>query len=373
MRLAYPTFHRLRSRFAALIATILLTMPLSALPVYFGSYGPAIQVADLNPHTGALSGLRVAAALANASFLAKSADARFLYAVAEGSSGGLFAFSIKVDGQLAPLNQISSEGGGPCDVALSPDGKLIAVANYGGGSAIIYRVQADGALGEKLAFFQHTHFADVFPERQKNPHAHGVTWSPDGRLLFVPDLGGDRMYAYAYDAASSTMSVNPAQPWLQMPPGSGPRHAQFSPDGRHIYVINELDNTVSAAAYDAAAGTVTLIESVSTLPVGGFAKETKTAELALTPDGVTVYASNRGHDTLATFRRDPANGRLHTIGHVPVPAHPRHFALSPDARWVISAGKEANRVAVLAIDPATGELTATPYGIDLDSPVCVRF
>lgn len=373
MPLPYPGFARLRSIFVLFLTALTLTMPLSALPVYFGTYGPAIQLADLDPATGALSGLRVAAALSNPSFLTKSADGRFLYAVAEGRPGGLFAFAIEADGTLTALNQAPSEGGGPCDIALSPDGTKVAVANYGGGSAIIYRVRADGALGDKLAFFKHSHFTDVFPGRQKNAHAHGVTWSPDGRLLFVPDLGGDRVYLYAYDAASDSMAVNPAQAWLEMAPGAGPRHAQFSPDGRHFYVINELDNTVSAAAYDAAAGTVTLIESVSTLPPEGYDGPTKTAELALTPDGLTLYASNRGFETLAIFRRDPASGRLSPRGHVAVPAHPRHFALSPDARWVLSAGMEGNRVAVLAIDPATGALTPTEHGLDLKSPVCVRF
>lgn len=358
---------------AAFLALLTSAMTLSALPVYIGSYSPAIVVADFDPATGELSASRDAAPLAGASFLAKSADARFLYAVGEGKPGALHAFAIGADGALTALNSVSSVGGGPCDIALSPDGKLVAAANYGGGSVIAYRVRADGALGALAGFFQHEGAANVFPERQKQPHAHGVTWSPDGKLLLVPDLGADHLYVYSREAVTDALEIHRTQPWLDLPPGSGPRHAQFSPDGRHLYIINELGNTVSVAAYEASTGTLKMIETVSTLPPGGHSGPTKTAEIAVSNDGRTVYASNRGHDTLALFARDPATGALTPRGHVPVPAHPRHFALSPDGRWLLAAGQDANRVAVFAVDPATGSLTATPHGLDLRKPVCVRF
>ena len=348
-------------------------MTASAQIVYFGNYADAIHAADFDASTGQLSQDRAITPLKGASFLAKSADGRRLYAVAESGKGSLFAFAIQPDGTLTALNSRSSEGPGPCAIALSPDGKLVAAANYSGGSVIVYPVAADGSLGEKTAFFQHTHAADVFPGRQKAPHAHGVTWSPEGRLLLVPDLGGDRVYLYACDAAAGTVQPNSAQPWLETPPGSGPRHTEFSPDGRHLYVINELGNTVSVAAYDAAAGTFALVENVSTLPPEGSPVYSKTAELALTPDGRTLYASNRGHDTLAVFARDAATGRLTPRGHVAVPAAPRHFALSPDGRWLLSAGQDTGTVAVFAIDPATGELTPAGEPFATPKPVCVRF
>ena len=357
-----------------LLATLLIpAMPLTALPVYFGNYAPAIQLADFDPATGALSVPRDAAALPRASFLTKSADGRFLYAVAEGKPGSLHAYAIAADGALTALNSVSSVGAGPCDIALSPDGGLVAAANYGGGSVVAYQVRADGSLGEQAAFFQHTHAADVFPGRQKEPHAHGATWSPDGRLLLVPDLGGDRVYLYAHDRAAASLAANAAQPWLELPAGSGPRHAQFSPDGRHLYVVNELGNTVSVAAFDAPAGRLTLVQTVSTLPPEGFAGATKTAEIAVHPSGRAVYASNRGHDTLAVFSRDPGTGELSPRGHVAVPANPRHFALSPDARWLLCAGQDAGRVAVFAVDPDTGALAPTERSLSTPKPVCVRF
>lgn len=354
-------------------ATVALVSPLLAAPVYLGNYADTIQAVEFDSVSGHFGEARAAAPLAKASFLARSADGRFLYAVAEGKAGVVAAFAILADGALTPLNTRPSVGSGPCDVALSPGGGLIAVANYGGGSVIVYHVAKDGTLGEQAAFFRHTHAAKAHVDRQKAPHAHGVTWSPDGRLLLVPDLGGDRVYLYACDAASGTLVANPSQAWLELAPSAGPRHAQFSPDGRHLYVINELDNTLAAADYDAGAGTFTLIEAVSTLPVGGFAGATKTAEVALTSDGRTVYASNRGHDSLAVFARDVGSGRLTPRGHVSVPANPRHFALSPDGRWLLSAGQDANQVAVFAVEPGTGVLTPTGVTLETPKPVCVRF
>jgi 6-phosphogluconolactonase len=361
-------FHPLRT-----LVLLLVAMTASAQTVYFGNYADAIHAADFDTNTGKLSHDRPVTPLKGASFLAKSTDGRRLYAVAESGKGGLFALAIQPDGTLTELNSRPSEGGGPCAIALSPDGRLVAAANYSGGSVIVYHVAADGSLGDKSAFFQHAHATGVFPGRQKAPHAHGVTWSPDGRLLLVPDLGGDRVYLYACDAATGTLQANSAQPWLETSPGAGPRHTEFSPDARHLYVINELGNTVTVAAYDAAAGTFTVVETVSTLPPEGSPIYSKTAEIALTPDGRTLYASNRGHDTLAVFTRDPATGRLTARGHVAVPANPRHFALSPDGRWLLSAGQDTGTVATFVIDPFNGDLTPAGEPFATPKPVCIRF
>lgn len=354
-----------------LAALFAFAMPLSALPVYLGNYAPAIQLADFDPVTGELSATRDAAPVAGASFLAKSSDGRRLYAVAEGKPGGLHAFAIGDDGALAALDTAPSGGGGPCDIAISPDGKLVAAANYGGGSVIAYRLREDGGFGERAVFFQFEHASKADPKRQEKPHAHGVTWSPDGKLLLVPDLGGDRVYSFSHDKAAGTLAPNPAQPFLETAPGDGPRHAIFSGDGRHFYVVNELANTVTACDYDDARGVLAIIEASPTLPAD-FKEPSTTAELALSADGKTLYASNRGHDSLALFTRDPASGRLTPRGHVATPAQPRHFALSPDGKWLLVAGQSAGRVAVFAVQE-NGDLVATEHGVETPKPVCVRF
>lgn len=339
--------------------------------VYFGNYADSLRVADFDSATGVLSGERPAVDLARASFLTKSKDGRFLYAVSEVAGGSLHAFGINPDGKLSRLNSVASGGAGPCALALSPDGRWLAAANYGGGSVIMYRVEADGRLGERAGFFQHTHATDVFPGRQKRAHAHGVAWSPDGRRLHVPDLGADRVYVYVQGADG--FSPHPGQPWLELPPGSGPRHALCSPDGLYLYVINELANTVGVAVSLAGGDSWELVQTISTLPAGGFAGPTKTAEIALHPAGHTLYASNRGADTLALFHRDRATGRLVAAGHVAVPPVPRHFSLSPDGRWLLSAGQDSDVVAVFAVDATTGALTRVNDAFKTPKPVCVRF
>ncbi len=368
-----PTHPTRFGRFSAVFIMTSMLSTLLAAPVYVGTSVNAIQLADFNSASGRFGLPRPVADLSKATFLARSADGKFLYSVADNEGGTLHAFSVAADGGLSKLNSRTSGGKGPCDIALSPDEKLVAAANYSGGSVVVYHRAEDGSLGEQAAFFQHTHAAKAHANRQGAAHAHGTTWSPDGRLLLVPDLGGDRVYIYARDAANGTVAVNPAQAWLEMAPAAGPRHAQFSPDGRHLYIINELDNTLAVAAYDAAVGTLKLIEAVSTLPAGGFAGKTTTAEVAVHPNGRTVYGSNRGHDTLAVFARDTATGRLTLTANVPVPAHPRHFALSPDARWLLVAGRDADRVDVFAVDADTGGLTPTGEGLATPKPMCVRF
>ena len=363
---------------ALLTAAPLALLPPSAMsaprtiPVFLGNYGDAIHAADFDPATGALSGDRAVAATPKASFLARSGDGRFLYAVTEADSGGLHAFSIDQAAHLVPLNSRPTEGAAPCDVALSSDGRLLAVANYSGGSVIVHRVEPDGRLGAKVAFFAHCHASGVVPDRQEAPHAHGVTWAPGGRLLLVPDLGADRVYLYACDPASLALAPNPPQAWLDLPRGSGPRHACFSPDGRHVYVVNELNNTLAVAAYDEKAAMLTFVETVTALPEGA-AVPSKAAEIAVHPAGHSVYASVRGADMIAVFARDSASGRLSLRSRVPVPAKPRHFTLSPDARWLLVAGQAANQVAVFSVDRAGGELTPTTSTLATPKPVCLRF
>ncbi len=385
--------------FSALARTLLAVGPLALLPgsaaaaartipVFFGNYADAIHAADFDPATGALSGDRAVATVPKASFLARSGDGRFLYAVAEGESGTIHAFAVDEASQLVPLNTSSTGGAGPCDVALSPDGRLVAVANYSGGSVSVHRVEPDGRIGEKVAFFAHDHASGTVPDRQEAPHAHGVTWAPGGRLLLVPDLGADRVYLYACDPASLALAPNPPQAWLDLPRGTGPRHACFSPDARHVYIVNELANSVSVAAYNEKAAMLTLVETVSALSADCASTPSKAAEIAVHPSGHSVYASVRGADIVAVFARDAdarqairvdassrdaESGRLAPRAHVPVPAKPRHFALSPDARWLLVAGQAANQVAVFSVDRTSGDLTPANSSFATPKPVCLRF
>jgi hypothetical protein len=183
--------------FSTIARALLATAPLALLPlasmsaprtipVFLGNYADSIHAADFDPATGALTGDRAVAPLPKASFLARSGDGRFLYAVTEADEGRLHAFSIDPAGHLGALNSHSTGGAGPCDVALSPDGRLVAVANYSGGSVIVHRVEPDGRVGVKTAFFAHCHASKAVPERQEAPHAHGVTWAREDDCSLSP-------------------------------------------------------------------------------------------------------------------------------------------------------------------------------------------
>jgi 6-phosphogluconolactonase len=212
----------------------------------------------------------------------------------------------------------------------------------------------------------------VNPERQKEPHAHGVTLSPDQRFLFVPDLGIDQVMIYAVDPATATFRPH-ATPSVGVPAGGGPRHLAFAPDARHAYVINEMGGTVSVFSFDAAAGSLALVETVPTLPPD-FSGPNKTAEVVVHPNGRYVYGSNRGHDSIVVFTRNPHDGRLSHLETVPSGGRsPRHFDLSPDGNWLVTLHEDSDDGFVFRVDPASGRLVRTPHAFSVPQPVCVLF
>jgi 6-phosphogluconolactonase len=350
-------------------------MSSSTLPLFIGGYATAILRAEFDSNFGALSAPREIAAMPSPSFLARSADGRFLYATSEGNQSALHAFAFRPDGTLAALNSVPSEGAWTCHLALSPDGRLLVAASYVGGCIIAYRVSDDGSLAERVAFFRHEYASGANAGRQAEAHAHGVLWTPDGRELLVTDLGGDRVYSYAYDATAGTLAPRADALWADLPAGCGPRHAVLSPDGRRLFVICELDNTVvtlvrdAAGANAAAGGWRVAGAGVSILPAG-FAGQSSAAELAMSADGRWLYASNRGHDSIAVFVIDAA-GALAPRGHFAVPAIPRHFTLSPDGRWLIVAGQGAGLVQVFALNPESGGLRAVNSPVAAAKASCV--
>ncbi|MFH1496277.1 MAG: lactonase family protein [Verrucomicrobiota bacterium] len=341
---------------------------------YTNTTAKGIYAATFDPATGQLSAPELAAEVGSPSFLAVTPDRRALYAVSEPTKA-VHAYTLDAaSGTLTKLNDLPSGGGGPCDVAVDATGRTVAIANYGGGSTVSYRLADDGSLAAQTSLDQHTHASAAHPNRQKAPHAHGVTFSPDNRLLVSPDLGGDRVYLYDHDPVTSAITPRASQPWLELAPASGPRHAQFSPDGRQLYIINELDNTLAVAAVNAATGTLAIVQTLPTLPPD-FTGNSTTAEVAVSANGRNVYGSNRGHDSIAVYARDPADGTLALRQIVPTGGkHPRHFALSPDGGWLLCANMESDDITLFRIDPATGELTPSDQPpVALARPVCLRF
>lgn len=353
--------------------------------VYFGTYtkaGPdgsrGIYVSTLDEKTGQLGEPKLAAEVASPSFLEIHPNRQFLYAVSEtsksatGQPGGtVTAYRIGKDGLLTQINAQSTGGAGPCHVTVDPTGRCIVVANYGGGSCASFPIAADGSLKEAGSVIQHTG-SSADQNRQKGPHAHSANISPDGKFAFVADLGTDDIFIYGLDAAAGTLTPRGS---AKVTPGSGPRHFAFHPGGKYAWVINEITLTLTGFTYDTAAGKLTEIQTIGTIPDADRAqKGLSTAEVRVHPGGKFVYGSNRGHDTIAVFQVDPATGKLTHVENEPIQGKtPRNFNIDPTGQWLLAAGQSSNTVSVFAIDQTTGALTYANHQIAVGSPVCIRF
>jgi 6-phosphogluconolactonase len=345
--------------------------------VYVGTYtdgtSRGIYRFSLDPVTGETTPPALAAEAQNPSFLALHPSGRFLYAVNEtgefhgAKTGAVTAFAVDPrTGNLALLNQQPSEGAAPCHLAIDRGGRNLLVANYGGGTLALLRIGDDGRLAPASVVRAHAgHGPDT--SRQQGPHAHGVYLDAAERFALAPDLGADRVFVYAFDAAKGTLEPHGAAP---LEPGSGPRHLAFDPSGRHVYVINELRSTITAFSYDAARGELAPLQTVSALPAG-YSGTSYTAEVAVAPDGRFLYGSNRGHDSLVVFRID-AQGRLALAGHVPVGGSwPRHFAILAAGRMLAAAHQRGGTISLFRLDADSGMPAAVGKSVAVDRPACL--
>lgn len=351
--------------------------------VYFGtgtnpkSGSKGIYVSKFNSATGELSDPVLAGESGNPGFVTIHPSKKYLYAVgdlagAEKKTGGVSAFGISLpDGKLSLLNSVASVGAGPCHVSLDKTGKVAMIANYSGGSIASYAIKDDGSLSEAVTFVQHEG-SSADPKRQAGPHAHSLNPSPDNRFAFACDLGLDKVLIYKLDAATGKLT---AHGHGTVPPGSGPRHLAFHPNGKFVFVNNEMLMTVTTFAYDAEKGALTAVETVSTLPAEDRGKTgLSTAETVAHPNGKFVYVSNRTHDTIAVFTCDPASGKLTLIQNAPAEGKiPRNFCLDPSGKWMIVAHQDSNTAAVMKVDQESGKLTFTGKKVPVGGSICVRF
>jgi 6-phosphogluconolactonase len=350
--------------------------------VYIGTYtgekSKGIYLSTLDLASGKLSAPEVAAELVSPSFLAIHPSGKYVYAVGEiadfqGKKAGAVS-ALAVDphsGKLKLINQQPSGGGGPCHVSVDPRGICVLAANYGGGSVCSFPVGADGSLKEGGSVIQHKG-SSVNEKRQKEPHAHSINVGPQGKYAFAADLGLDQVLVYKLNAAHGTLEVNDP-PHAKVAPGSGPRHFAFHPSGKFAYVINELANTVVAFEYNPHHGSLTEIQSISTLPKD-FTGTSYCAEVVVHPSGKFLYGSNRGHNSIAVFSIDEKTGKLTATSHQGEGIKtPRGFAVEPTGKYLLVGNQDAGSVIVFAIDQHTGALKPTDSKIEVGSPVCVRF
>jgi len=328
--------------------------------------------------THEVTSLGLAAETTNPSWVAIHPNGRFLYAVNEiqnykgPNSGGVSAFSIdRSSGKLTFLNEVSSRGADPCYITVDPSGKYVLVANYTGGSIASFPISTDGKLGEASAFVQHTGHS-INPKRQEAPHAHSIDLSPDERFAFVDDLGLDQLLTYKFDKGKGSLKPN-NPPFAKLDAGAGPRHFALHPSGQYAYVVSELASTVTAFSFASKAGTFNRIQTISALPED-FKGENDDAEIEVHPSGKFLYASNRGHDSIAVFSIDPAKGTLTTVEHTPTQGKtPRNFAIDPTGALLFAENQESDNIVVFRIDQNTGKLTATGKALEVGQPVCIKF
>jgi 6-phosphogluconolactonase len=363
-----------------------MLLPLASLLIFVGTYTPkdgasrGIYAVQLDPATGALSAAEVAAATPNPTFLALHPNGRVLYALGEGPApdgkitGGVAAFGYDAaSGKLTPLNARGSGGGGTSHLAADATGRMLVAVSYGAGYTASFPLEADGRIGPVASFIPHQGPVGPNPLRQDKSHAHSVTFSPDNRFAFVADLGMDRVFSYKADLATGILAANdPAA--ITVKPGSGPRHTKFSKDGKFFYILGEIDGSLTVCAYDAPRGTGLPIQHISTLPAGFVVTDPdRAAEIRVHPNGKFVYASNRGHDSIALFSVN-ADGTLKLVDFTPTGGkHPRNFNLSPDGAWLVCANMDSDNLVSFRVDAATGKLTPTGHTTAVPKPVCVLF
>jgi 6-phosphogluconolactonase len=344
--------------------------------IYIGTFtsegAEGIYLCDFNNSSGETSLVSSFKGIDNPSFLKISPDKQNLYAVTrppaaiEASGGYVNAYRIEKNGNIRFINKQISNGDDPCHVDVSPDGKYIAIATYGGGSTSLYRVSESGSL-EPASSIIFNKGAGPTP-RQRAPHAHSIKFSKDGKQAFSADLGTDQLNIFN---VKKDRLIPARQKYVELAPGAGPRHFSLHPETNAIYVINELNSTVSVL--DKRGNSREVIQVVSTIP-NGFSGENYCADIHVSADGKYVYGTNRGHNSIAVFTVDPMSQKLELLKTVSTRGEwPRNFTLSPDGRFLLVSNQRSNNIVVFKINPENGIPEFTGNELHIPAPVCLEF
>lgn len=334
---------------------------------YVGSYAEesedGIYLCELDQNTGRLQLLHAASGIKNPSFLIVNQNHTRLYAVSEQSEGTVFSYNIHPDdGKLNELVQVPTTGADPCHLSLDGRGGLYA-ANYSSGHVNRYVLDEQGAAASLAALAQHV--GQGFREdRQEAAHAHSIVPDANGRYAYVCDLGLDQIVYYDLKDGRLTTAGK-----VQLPPGAGPRHFLIHHNGKYAYAINELNSTITVFAYNHVQGHLDILQHIATVPED-FAGENYPADLHLSPDGVYLYGSNRGHDSIVKFLVNGETGMLDgpewTGGRI---NWPRNFAVLE--HFVLVANQNGDDISVFRRDAVTGELTETEHRLAIKQPSCI--
>jgi 6-phosphogluconolactonase len=323
-----------------------------------------IYTCRMNNTTGELTIINATTDIQNPSFLTISPDKKNLYAVAENGGdalaryGSVVAYKITEGGKLLKINEMPSYGAAPCHISTDKAGKFVFVANYSTGTIASYGIKKDGGLTDSLC---------VIKDAGRAPLAHQIFESPDASSVFVVDKGADKIFQYAKAIDGKLAYKNS----ISTATGAGPRHLDFTPNLQFGYVINEVNSTITAFAFNATTNVLKEIQTVKTLPDNYTGKNT-TAEIWVHPNGRFVFGSNRGHNSIAIFRIN-ADGTLTSIGHELTQGDaPRNFMISPDGKLLLAANQNSGNVVAFSIDTENGRLIPTGKNNQIPTPVCLR-
>ena len=343
--------------------------------IYVGTFtsegAEGIYLLSFNTATGEINLDETFKGVDNPSFLKISSNQKYLYSVnrsprnIEASGGYVTAYRIGKNGRLSFINKQFSNGSAPCHIDISDDGKFVAIATYVGGTVSLYPLSEAGRLEEATTVIKNRGFG-ANERRQKAPHAHCVKFSPYGNEVFNADLGTDQLNIFLLQDKKLIRRDS-----VEMSPGAGPRHLNFHPNKKVIYVINELNSTVTAVKKDD--GNWGKFQTVSTLPPD-FDGDNYCADIHVSADGKFLYGSNRGHNSIAVFEIDQQDSRLRFVKTISSQGDwPRNFTLSPDGKFFLVANQRSNNIAVYRIDKDSGIPEFTGNEIKIPAPVCLEF
>jgi 6-phosphogluconolactonase len=363
--------------------------------VFVGTYttktlSKGIYLYEFDADTGKLTPKGVAAETLDPSWVVVHPSGKYAYAANEaGKASTVSAFGVDAkSGKLTLLNQMPALGEDPCYLSFDKTGKYVLVANYTSGNIVVFPILPDGKLGEHTALVEDRGDTGPNKERQEGSHAHWIETAMGNGMVLVADLGLDRVLVYPFDpktgalapdkdATSTGGSKSPAaeRGWsVTLSPGTGPRHVAFSRDDRFLYVLGELQSTVTVFKSPGADNDDShSIQHISTLPKG-FSGRNDAAEIKVHPSGKFLYTSNRGEDSIAIFSIDPAKGTLTFVARVPTGGkEPRHFAIDPSGKYLLAENQYSNNIIVFEVDLSSGMIRQTGQTLDVPSPVDLTF
>lgn len=348
--------------------TTMAQKPTSKEILYIGTYtqkGEGIYVYELDRSNFSFKELQVLTNKNSPSFLEFHPSKKYLYAANE-DNNTISAYKIDpVTAKLSFINEKSSEGKGPCHVSVDPKGRFIYVSNYGSGQLAVYLLNADGSIGA---------LADAIQDKgsaSQKPHMHSIVPSADGKFIYASDLGIDKIMVYTVDQKTGKLTPG-SVPYAEVKEGDGPRHFAIHPNGNFGYSACELHSVVNSFQIVKNTGALVPLERVSMLP-SDFTGKSFAADIHFSPDGKFLYASNRGHESLATYAVDAKTGKLTTVGFQSTHGkHPRNFMVDAKNEFVIVTNRDNNNVVFFKKDAATGMLTYTEKEISIPTPVCVK-